>query len=196
MDQTMKEETQSNNGHQSEAVTRTSTKPYILNEYEQKIVDLWNAKFPSSEIAKALGKTRNTIVGKVWRLRRRGIEFAHHPIKGENPKPKKVVKSPRVRSTNPIASLTFKNKNDVNQRYKFVPREAVEAKPLNIGFWKLKANSCRYVMNDGMPENFIFCGAPKERGSYCEAHALICYAPPKIPEQKPRNPNGQRSHYR
>jgi len=185
MDQMMKTDTKQNNDHQSEVATKTSTKVYVLDDYEQKIVDLWNAKYPASEIAKALGKTRNTIVGKVWRLRRHGVEFIHHPIKvSSGPK---VVKPKAARASKPFSGIRF-NKAPRFPKSDALPlKEAVEAKPLNIGFWNLKANSCRYVMNDGRPENFIFCGAPKERGSYCEAHASICYMVPNLREKRERN---------
>lgn len=190
MDQMMNHDTLKSNAHQSEAVAQVITNPYVLNDYEQQIVTLWNKGFSASVIATQLGKNRNIIIGKVWRMRQKGIDIKEH----ERPTGQlRVKKEPKVRIKK-LASLPL---------FDFKPpkplpeiKQSNEAKPLNVSFGELKNNSCRYVVNNGRPENFIFCGALKERGSYCEAHALICYIPSKPPARKQHNPIAQQRYYR
>ena len=42
-------------------------------------------------------------------------------------------------------------------------------------FTELTSRSCRFVLNDGRPETFFFCGEPKSVGPYCKDHAALCY---------------------
>lgn len=41
---------------------------------------------------------------------------------------------------------------------------------------KLKADSCRYILNNDMTAP-IFCSNTIDQRSYCKEHALICYVP-------------------
>lgn len=170
----------------------------MLNEFERKIVELWKENYSTAMIGEKLGVTKNIICGRVFRMRARGVDLPPRAIitpsasTTEKRRPynrKKIV-------TAPLIDLIFKKQKEEKVRPIIVVKEAPLAKPNNIKFKQLTAKSCRYVVNDGRPENFIFCGAPKERGAYCEAHALICYAPSKPPERKQHNPNAQQRYYR
>lgn len=142
----------------------------MLDDYEKQVVELWNLGKSASEIGKILGKTRNSIVGKIWRIRQRGFDISNR----ESRKKKvKAERKPRPKKEKVIKTVFVGNVEKTVVEFK--PQKAESANPLNIKFNKLKKDSCRYVMNDGLPENFIFCGAPIGRGSYCEAHASICY---------------------
>lgn len=185
MDQMKNHVIPKNNVRQSEAATQATTKSYVLDDYEKKIVSMWNTGFSAAQIALAVGKNRNMVIGKVWRMRQKGVVLHFHERPKSN-KPNTVrVKRTERRKKSVLPLFDFKP-----------PPKPVEAKPLNISFWQLKNNSCRYVTNEGRPENFLFCGAPKERGSYCEAHAKICFAPPKTPAPMQRSPIAQRRYYR
>lgn len=42
----------------------------------EKLVDLWNSGFTASEVAEHLGnKTRNSVIGKINRMREHGFKF-------------------------------------------------------------------------------------------------------------------------
>lgn len=47
--------------------------------------------------------------------------------------------------------------------------------------WELKPTSCRYVLNEGNPASYIFCGKPKAASSYCAEHYRLCYVPGSAP---------------
>lgn len=177
MDQKMTTDTQANSAPQSEGEDRLTIKNYVLSEKEELIIKLWNEGKTASQIGAVLNVSRNVIIGKIWRMRRKGVETsAHQRPKSSAPR----VRKPREPKQQSLGML-FK----LPKPRPLPPKsEAPVANAKNINFWKLKNDSCRYVVNDGRPENFIFCGAPQERGPYCEAHALICYVPPKIPERE------------
>lgn len=40
----------------------------------------------------------------------------------------------------------------------------------------LEEASCRWPLGEVAEEGFGFCGAPRSRGSYCEAHRRAAYA--------------------
>lgn len=45
-----------------------------------------------------------------------------------------------------------------------------------VSVMDLKHGECRYACGDPRQEGFGFCGAPVERGSYCNHHRTIVYA--------------------
>lgn len=164
-----------------------------LNDYEAKLVKLWNEGKSAGEIAKELHVTRNTIMGKIWRLRNKGVGIEKHERTNTRGKDKK----PRVRrSPAPLLDLIFKRQKEEKIGEVIKHEEPFITNSLNIRFKDLRNHSCRYVINDGRPENFIFCGAPKERGAYCEAHASICYTPPRLPVRSQHNPSAPQRYYR
>lgn len=162
----------------------------MLSAFESRILELWNKNLSTSIIAAELGVTKNVICGRAFRMRERGVDIQPRAIGNQGPH-----KSRQIRGVNGAEIISIRPKKEaplldwINQtsekKNKPLPeiKEAPTAKPLNIRFKDLTANSCRYVVNDGRPENFIFCGAPKERGPYCGAHAALCYIAPTY-EQK------------
>lgn len=187
----MKIDTRQNKGRPLEAVITIDVQS--LNTKDAQLVGLWNIGKSASEIAAELHVTRNAVIGKIWRLRNKGVNIEAH----KKPNTKSVnTKSQREKKSVPLLDLIFKKQKEEKIKSVIKHREPLVAHSLNISFKDLRGNSCRYVMNDGLPENFIFCGAPKARGPYCEAHAAICYVPPKLPEQRRRNPNEMQRYYR
>lgn len=169
-----------------------------MDDYEKKIIELWNKGYSTAMIAAEVGKTKNMICGKVFRMREKGFDLSPRAeitkIKTETGKEK--VAHRRLTMDQPLLGLVFKKKTEERVKPVVIIKDPPSAKPRNIKFKNLTSKSCRYVVNDGRPENFIFCGAPKERGPYCEAHALICYVQPKTLAKTQRNPNGQQRYYR
>ena len=48
---------------------------------------------------------------------------------------------------------------------------------------ELRYSSCRYIISLETAVSVRYCGHEKERGSYCAAHADLCYLPRKKREQ-------------
>jgi hypothetical protein len=103
----------------------------------------WNAGKSAAKVGIEHGMTRNAVIGKVRRLREKGVEMrtkAPRRAKPPRPGPKSPPK-PRPVQTAPHAGF------------------------LKIPFADLGPNHCRYPIGDGP---FLFCGQPKMEGSsYC-----------------------------
>lgn len=150
-----------------------------MNDVEAKILELWNKGVSTAKIGAEVGKTKGSICGLLWRMRRRGLII---------PTRQQISVSEKFHEKRE-EKIQLKHKERPDLLEQFV--KPVLAHSLNIGFWKLKNNSCRYVVNDGRPEQFIFCGAPKKQGAYCEAHSAICYLPPRVPSKEYQRANAR-----
>ena len=123
-----------------------------LNPIDQKIVDLWQKNVTALNIANLLGLTKNSVIGRVNRLRDKGHDLRKRelPAKGKAMKKRKPVSKPVIlRWTGPSKSIA-----------------------------ELKTYDCRYVINDRSDELFLFCGKPKVFNSYCAEHHALCHARP------------------
>jgi GcrA cell cycle regulator len=111
----------------------------------------------SSQIGEKLGRTRNAIIGKVHRM---GLALKNlNNGQRRNPQPrhprriKVSTKSPNVSPPLPMEEA---------------------AQPCTL--FDLKYDSCKWPVNDGVPE-FMFCGKPQAAGQpYCETHAAKAYS--------------------
>lgn len=162
----------------------------MLSDFEQKILDLWNKNLSTSLIAAELKVTKNMVCGQVYRMRKRGVSIRPRALRIEGAHKRRQIRgsdggeiiSIRPQREAPLLDWMFQKSQKKQPMPK--PREALEAEPINIKFKDLTSMSCRYVVNDGRPENFIFCGALKERGPYCGAHARICYNVPNYEQRR------------
>jgi len=127
------------------------------DEVKKIALDMWNKNFTGGQIAQELCLTRNTVMGILHRLKKTGEV-------GPRPKLAFKINSPKM------AAKTKK-----------LPPVFIKAKPVNHmpkKLMQLRADSCRYIVNDGHAAHFLFCGKPKEKGSYCMDHAKLCYVKP------------------
>jgi len=136
---------------------------YELSTIDKDIIRLWEQGFSGSHIAKELYVTRNVVMGRIHRMRKGGITVDSRTI--DQPvrvPPKKNYRKP----------------------YPAPKPEPVEASPKQgVRFLDLQFGGCKYVMNDGNPSSYIFCGLPAADKSYCKEHHKICYLP-KEPKRK------------
>jgi GcrA cell cycle regulator len=164
-----------------------------MTSIEEKILELWTSGHTTSKIAAALGRSKNSICGSIFRMREKGITIPPKRSTRDVIVPKKTVeRAPKPKVVRPPMTghhFVSKKRKELHDVAKYTKGSAKDS--LNIGFWKLKPHSCRYVVNDSRPENFIFCGAPQERGSYCAEHAAICFIPPKVPSKEYQRSNAR-----
>jgi hypothetical protein len=154
----------------------------ITEEEERRIIKMWEERYTGSEIGAALGRTRSSIMGKLNRLRAKGV-ITLRP-EGESrfkPKPDKAGKPVIRRDVPSMPKMPPLKTGESPQADKpvealFSPPPPPPPKPMKpIKFIALKAMSCRYVVSGHRPEEFLFCGRNKERGAYCEEHAALSY---------------------
>lgn len=133
-----------------------------MDDRTKLIIQLWNANKSASEIAKQIGVTKNSIIGKIARLRARNVELRTRlPLeKPESHRPiplGRAIKLPlRLVEGGPP------HKSTVVEGTRFVTL---------LG---LTPRSCRYVVSDDTVDA-VYCGATRTSKSYCTAHAELCY---------------------
>jgi hypothetical protein len=149
-------------------VMDTDLKKRELSPRDKLVLDLWNKGLTGLQIGVKIGATRSAILGLINRLRKAGyVEY-----RAKNPRPKKEApqkpKTARQKKLDQFELLLAAVPPIV------VPEPIQEpCKPLTI--MQLTRRSCRYVLNDGKPSSFLFCGKTTDRGSYCEEHHKICF---------------------
>lgn len=126
-------------------------------------------KASASIVGRRLGRTRDSVIGRAWRLGlhkgsqkpREALPYAQRPIKART-MPKPPSKPPRVI---------------------LPPRKALPASPVpaeGVPLMQLGHSSCRWsIGTDGMGEH-LFCGQVSEVDRpYCVRHCRAAYQPRK-----------------
>ena len=149
-----------------------------LPEDLQRIMRMWNDNMSGRQIANELGISRNSVMGKIFRLKRNGYDVRQGY---ETSKGTVVVKSAEKKK--PKVKQQFNQRNYIrlpvfNPVPIYVAPEPEPTKPLNLNIFDLKLYSCRYIMGNVAGVDTVYCGLPVKRGSYCKAHAKLCYNPP------------------
>ena len=135
------------------------------------------------EIGARVGLTKNAVCGMLKRLRDKGFDLPKKPRNGSDGslregKREKIAKVEKVKALKEKA--TKKPKETLPEVATPIVPPPVPKPPEKSGrfrFIDLRADSCRYIVSGKRAEEFLFCGAPKERGAYCEEHAILCYVP-------------------
>lgn len=128
---------------------------------------MWAADVTASKIAKHLGTTRNSVVGKVHRL---GLPGRLHPIAnhahyhGEaKPKAKRQPRATQAQARGVRLSII---------KATTVPVTRQNQAPVVLH----PTHKCRWITTDDRP--WVFCDSPCQDGSsYCPSHHARAYQP-------------------
>lgn len=125
-------------------------------------------------IAKELGLTRNSVIGKIHRLQRQG----------KLDKPIVMIKVRTVRTRTEPKSTEPKLKTE--PRLRLVPNiylvpqcrpKRIRLKiiePQNVTFAELESQHCRWPLGDPKHSDFRFCGCTRvSKAPYCEGHVRL-----------------------
>jgi hypothetical protein len=152
-----------------------------LSAYQQQILDLWMKGHSGLRIAQMLGTSRSAVLGMLKRIREWGhstertVPAQPKARKGDKPA-EPIVPKPRVERKAPPNLVRLA----APKRPSPPPKPVEPAKPDEpklIRFPNLKPHHCRYVMNNGHPSTFLFCGKDKWKSSFCEEHYKLVYVP-------------------
>lgn len=170
-------------------------------ELVEKLKELWRDQKTGSEIALALGMTRNAVMGMLNRLRVKGeLGYRKLEFRGKIPKPR----APRLPAQNPPAPRVKTTvvvdmprvSTQTPEVLCLVPIKETPAPdkpgPANgVKLTDLEWYHCRWAIKEVRPKEFRFCGArKKEKSSYCAEHHALVYLPRPA---KPPRPAGERS---
>jgi hypothetical protein len=145
---------------------------HSLTAQDQSIIDLWQENVSAQEIADKFGVTKNTIVGKITRLRNRGYDLRMR-------KPPEQVVAVAKRTSKPKLTIPWVPAPLVN------PISELKAAHVNKpkGIMDLGIDDCRYIISGETAASYLFCGEAKYLKTYCAAHHKLCYTPlPKKPK--------------
>ena len=135
------------------------------DEQVEELKQLWEKGLTTGEIGKALGVSKNAVVGKAHRL-------------GLNGRP-----SP-IRRNEEEETAPAEEKESVPEKPKSksatAPKNAVKEKAKLFTVNDLTAHSCRWPIGDPKDEDFHFCGKETLPDKpYCAEHAAIAYVSAK-----------------
>lgn len=153
-----------------------------------KLTKMWPS-YSASIIARELGCTRNSVVGKAHRLKlvRKG-KFFEQTTLGPPKRPGRPKKKRKLKRDDPIDRLFIQSKRTSHQWRRAKPRAKPEkvampaidpVTPLLTPLMALGSMDCHYI--PGEPGTG-YCGHPAVGLSrpYCPAHLLMMY-PPRAP---------------
>lgn len=145
---------------------------------------LWADGLSAGQIAQRLNTTRNTVLGKLYRmgLARKG-EAKRVPKRAGRARKKAekpAVPKPRRVSFKPFAHLPQWPEEIAPQRFEEIDVPLAERKTLQ----ELPPDNCRWPIGDPLEAGFHFCNRRQVPGlPYCETHAQRAYQPP-VPRGK------------
>lgn len=144
---------------------------------DDDIISLWKQGFNGTEIGTELGLTRSAVMGRLHRMRNKGLIGYKIP-------PPKVLKEKQDR----LKLVAVGGKNMKYELPSYPPKPAIgrkstkpqfvdapPAKKPAITIMDLNFRHCRYITQMETSKGPIYCGEPIDRKSYCKTHADMCY---------------------
>ena len=135
------------------------------DEQVEELKRLWEKGLTTGEIGKALGVSKNAVVGKAHRL---GLNGRPSPIRRGDEETEETVSEPveKKKETKTAASK------------KSAAKEKEKQKLFTVN--DLTSTSCRWPIGDPKDEDFHFCGKEALPDKpYCAEHAAIAYVSAK-----------------
>lgn len=156
-------------------------------EAEKVIIELWDKGFSGYQISVALKTTRSAILGKISRMRRKGMTFqrSYNPskVKGKV-KPPTPVNLPPI--TISVQALKIKKPEPAPKPIVIVAPEPPPYNGRPITIMETTNFTCKYSVSGSRAPNYLFCGAPTYKNSYCKHHYDVCYTPHKKANAEPK----------
>lgn len=142
------------------------------DEMVEDLKKMWKKGLTTNEIAKNLGVSKNSIVGKVHRL---NLTARPSPIK----KKEENVVAPEVASEAAKTEKIIAKSTSVLINSDSIRKNNISTNPSCLKLTELDNHSCRWPIGDPKDDNFCFCGKKVKSGqTYCEEHSALAYVKP------------------
>ena len=141
-----------------------------------KLIELWRSGLTATQISKEIGATRNAVLGKVFRLRNKGVDLDTRAKLGNG----KAKKPPQPK---PPALKYKATKREVARRN----ADMLNRPELRGGilFSERQQQQCAYIAGDSRDPDVKCCGRFTGLGtSYCPSHHRLCYTPHRMGSRK------------
>jgi hypothetical protein len=157
----------------------------MLDEKQKRILEMWERNMTGSEIANAIGITRNAVMGILDRMRKRGLaEYRLSPEARRKPVRKAVKASVSTELPKAQAKASTQPEPDPDQFVMTVLEDKSIPPHGPVTMMNLHYLSCRYIISDVNGAETLFCGKMKTTGAYCAEHHQLCYVPPAPKKKK------------
>lgn len=135
----------------------------------------------SREIAAELGRTRNSIIGRCFRMGLKLQPIGKHGFFKDADMIPRREKKIKIAAPKPVAAPVFK----LEQVEAHKPVEIVIiSKPIGLFDDDIRREHCRWVLQ-GEGISTIVCGGTVQDGSsYCAGHHRLCYRKPEYKKKK------------
>lgn len=141
-------------------------------DHDAEIIKLWDQGLTATQIGKHLGRTRSSILGRISRMREKGVDLekrAHSSRKIKrgrgSGKPRKYILEQRTQYVLPLEALAISPKN---------PIKPIEQTRKLLSLFDLPHDACRYIV-DRSSEGALYCAQITHRRQMCKAHYNLCY---------------------
>lgn len=156
------------------------------DEGERLIVELWDKGFSGYQIAVALKTTRSAILGKISRMRRKGMTFKRNYDPGRAKKGR--VKAPTPVNPPPVIvtvqALKIKKPEPTPKPIVIIIPEPPPYNGTPLTIMEVTNDTCKYSVSGTRAPDYRFCGGPVHKRSLCKHHFDLCYTPLKRGEPK------------
>ena len=131
------------------------------DEAVEELKKMWDKGMTTGQIAKVLGVTKNSIIGKVHRL---CLTARPSPIKKSTNSEKKDTKPAKTEKNTTKKAKTTAPKAEkvkevvIEKKEEVTKVETPTIEELNIPLIKLDNHTCRWPLGDPRDEDFCFCG--------------------------------------
>ena len=146
---------------------------------DKRLIDMWFAGQSANAIAVALGVSRGSVMGKVYRLRQNGVlDYRQDPSGWAGRKKKTPHPLPKLKTmaSQPVQTLNLNKPREPDPVPVVAPPVPMfdPSKPYT-NILQLTLDTCRYIMTEDTSVSAFYCGEPVDRKSYCKAHADLCF---------------------
>ncbi len=138
-------------------------------EMVEGLRQMWLEGLTANEIAKRLGVSKNSIVGKVHRL---CLKARPSPIKKKEDEP--IAEAAAETAAEEVSEVSKPEEDSVETEVKAAKK--VRKNGHHVKLMELDSHTCRWPLGDPRDEDFCFCGKKVRMGqTYCEEHANMAY---------------------
>lgn len=144
------------------------------DEQVEQLRQMWVEGLSANEIAKKLGVSKNSIVGKVHRL---CLQARPSPIKRKDNVPEQQA-LPDAAAEDASAAEEIKEEKEETSVSQSMPVKNVKKNcgKNTVRLVELDSHTCRWPIGDPRDEDFCFCGKRVRTGqTYCDEHSAVAY---------------------
>lgn len=137
-----------------------------------KLIELWRSGLTATQISKEICVTRNAVLGKIFRLRNKGVDLDTRAKLGSG----KVKKPDRPKP--PALKYKATRREIARRNDDLFNRPELRG---GILFSERQQQQCAYIAGDPRNPDVKCCGRFTGLGaSYCPQHSRLCYTPHRM----------------